>query len=418
MYTTLIVFFIVAITISFLCSLWEAVLLSISPIYAKVKIQEGGYLGKRLQHFKENIEKPLAAILTLNTFAHTIGAIGVGAQASLIWKESNPAITVIFVPLIMTLAILILSEIIPKTIGANHWEKFAQFTIYSLSFLTKAMYPLVWLCQLITSSFRSNNSKSIFSRADFLTLTEIGEEQGVFNADEADLIEGSLDLHELRAIEVMRPLEHMVAISKTDTIQELVQCIKKHRYSRYPVYDKNKRDIIGIIHTKDLLAANKSPNESSITEFIRPILKVQTRLPVSNLLRRFREGMPHFALVYQDHQKLVGFITLDNVLQVLIGIIKDEFHQTHVDYKINKNGTITANGRCSIYALEQALDIYIETEESIETIEELVLHTMTTPLRQNECVHFDQFDICIDTIQNRRISQVTIIPTKSNPTAS
>ncbi|MGB1222441.1 MAG: CNNM domain-containing protein, partial [Alcanivoracaceae bacterium] len=120
MYTLLITFFLIAIVISFLCSLWEAVLLSITPSYARMKVEEGSSLGHTLQNFKANIDQPLAAILTLNTIAHTVGAIGVGQQAALIWAEANPLITSLLVPALMTLGVLILSEIVPKTIGANY----------------------------------------------------------------------------------------------------------------------------------------------------------------------------------------------------------------------------------------------------------------------------------------------------------
>ncbi len=150
MYTLLIAFLLVSITFSFLCSLWEAVLLSITPAYAEIKNQEGTSLGKHLSDFKANIDHPLSAILTLNTIAHTVGAIGVGAQATVIWADSSPVITAFVVPALMTIAILVLSEIIPKTIGATHWQRLVPFTVNCLLFIIPVLYPLVWVCQLIT----------------------------------------------------------------------------------------------------------------------------------------------------------------------------------------------------------------------------------------------------------------------------
>ena len=142
MYTLLIAFFLIAIVTSFLCSLWEAVLLSITPSYAQIQVQQGGTLGRRLQAFKDNVDRPLAAILTLNTIAHTVGAIGVGSQATAIWAETHPIITTAVVPVLMTLGILILSEIIPKTIGANYWKELAPFTVASLNFIMWVLAPL------------------------------------------------------------------------------------------------------------------------------------------------------------------------------------------------------------------------------------------------------------------------------------
>ena len=157
MFTLLIAFFLLAIVISFLCSMWEAVLLSITPSYAQIKLKEGTRVGRRLQVFKENIDRPLAAILTLNTIAHTVGAVGVGNQATQIWAETNPFATSVLVPVIMTLAILVLSELIPKTLGANFWKELAPFTVKSLSLVISALFPLIWFSQFITKALKKGD---------------------------------------------------------------------------------------------------------------------------------------------------------------------------------------------------------------------------------------------------------------------
>ena len=157
MISLLLLFFAIAIVVSFLCSLWEAVLLSITPAYAQIQLQKGNRLGHRLQTFKEDIDRPLAAILTLNTIAHTVGAIGVGDQASKIWFDAHPLITGLLVPATMTLAILVLSELIPKTLGANHWQSLAPMTARSLVGIIRLLGPLVWFCQLITSKLKKKD---------------------------------------------------------------------------------------------------------------------------------------------------------------------------------------------------------------------------------------------------------------------
>jgi len=171
MYSLLILFFVLAIGFSFLCSLWEAVLLSITPSFAQIKQQEGSSLGTHLKSFKENIDRPLSAILTLNTIAHTVGAIGVGEQATRIWSETSPFITSFVVPVVMTLAILVLSEIIPKTIGATYWKSLAGFTVTSLNFIITVLLPLVWLSQFITRLVKQDKAESVLSRSDFMYAT-------------------------------------------------------------------------------------------------------------------------------------------------------------------------------------------------------------------------------------------------------
>ena len=162
MFSLLILFFLIALLFSFLCSLWEAVLLSITPSYAQIKLKEGTSVGNQLQIFKQNIDQPLAAILTLNTIAHTVGALGVGAQAAQIWAGSNPIITGFVVPAGMTMAILIFSELIPKTLGANYWKELCNFTVKSLVILIKALYPLVWFSQLLTKMLKKRQSRRSF----------------------------------------------------------------------------------------------------------------------------------------------------------------------------------------------------------------------------------------------------------------
>ena len=155
MVSLLLLFFTIAIVTSFLCSLWEAVLLSITPSFAKIQLQKGNRLGHLLQRFKDDIDRPLAAILTLNTIAHTVGAIGVGDQAAQIWADAHPLITGLAVPATMTLAILVLSELIPKTLGANHWQSLAPITATSLDFIIRLLGPLIWLSQLITRKLKT-----------------------------------------------------------------------------------------------------------------------------------------------------------------------------------------------------------------------------------------------------------------------
>jgi len=412
LYTVLTFFFVFAISMSFLCSLWEAVLLSITPAYTQIQLNKNNYLGKQLQKFKNQIDIPLAAILTLNTIAHTVGAIGVGEQASVIWGNTDPYITKLLVPVVMTLSILLLSEIIPKTIGANHWKNFIPFTVYSLSFLIKALYPLVWLCKLVTKLFPGNHGKSIFSRSDFLALTEIGEVQGVFEESEADLIERSLDLHELRVREAMRPANEMVFLNKEEPLEDLLNFMRTHKYTRYPVLDSHRNEIIGVVHIKDLLSRQ---NITQLDEIIRPVLKVQAHLPLKNLLNRFRAGMPHFALVYKN-KNLFGFITLDNILHILLGNMKDEFHRTDVDWAVNEEGIIQAKGRCSIYALEQLLDRDVEVKEGIETLAGLIYETLERVPKEGDKVEFSNFTAIIEKMNKAQIQSVIVNPIEKDET--
>ena len=222
MLSLLIVFFAISIIFSFLCSLWEAVLLSITPVYAELKDREGHHVGRQLKAFKTNIDRPLAAILTLNTIAHTVGAIGVGAQATLIWSDAHPAITAIVVPVVMTLAILILSEIVPKTIGATYWQELAGFTVTSLGIVITLLYPLVWMSQIITRVLKKDTEGSIFSRSDFLAMAQMGAREGVFEHSESRIIANLLRFRSIQARSVMTPRTVVLAADESMPIADFI----------------------------------------------------------------------------------------------------------------------------------------------------------------------------------------------------
>jgi len=220
MYNLLITFFLLAILVSFLCSLLEAVLLSITPSYAQVKLKEGGRVGRQLELFKSNIDRPLAAILTLNTIAHTVGAIGVGDQSAKIWSDANPMITGVVVPVIMVLGILILSEIIPKTLGANHWKKLVPFTVNTLAIIIFLLYPLVWVSQIITRALKKDKSQSVFSRSEFLAMAEIGVTEGVFEKQDSEIIANLLRLDMVRTEDIMTPRTVVRVASEDMTVSQ------------------------------------------------------------------------------------------------------------------------------------------------------------------------------------------------------
>jgi len=326
MYTLLVLFFLVSIVFSFLCSLWEAVLLSITPSYAEIEFQKGSKTGRHLRQFKANIDRPLAAILTLNTIAHTVGAIGVGAQATTIWADSNPLITGLLVPAVMTLAILILSEIIPKTIGATHWTRLAGFTVESLLFVITLLYPLVWLSQFITGLMKRDAQGSIYSRSDFVAMAEIGARTGVFEPGESQIIENLIRFNEVTAGDIMTPRTVVKTAPAESTIQAFVDSAGDLHFSRLPVQEGDSADnITGYVLKSELLGAVvESRGHETIESLRRDIIVIPHDYPVPSLLSRFIEGREHIALV-ERFGGMAGIVTIEDVIETLLGLeIVDE----------------------------------------------------------------------------------------------
>ena len=330
MYTLLISFFLVAITFSFLCSLWEAVLLSITPTYAEIQHQRGSPLGEHLRAFKANIDRPLAAILTLNTIAHTVGAIGVGDQAATIWAETNPWITKLVIPVGMTLAILILSEIIPKTLGANFWRELVPFTVTSLRFVITALSPLVWISQRITAVLKRDKEESVLSRSDFLAMTEIGHQTGVFEKAESDIITNLLRFEAIQAKDIMTPRTVVVAGDQADPIKNFYEEAEQLRFSRIPIYEDGKDDVTGYVLKDELLSEMVAERGTQpLSKLKREILIVDESFPLPELFSRFVEKREHIALVVDEFGGMSGVVTMEDVIETLLGLeIVDESDQS------------------------------------------------------------------------------------------
>jgi CBS domain containing-hemolysin-like protein len=327
MYNLLITFFMLAIVASFLCSLLEAVLLSITPSFAQLQLQQGGLIGRQLEVFKSNIDRPLAAILTLNTIAHTVGAIGVGEQATRIWADTNPMITGVVVPTLMVMSILILSEIIPKTLGANYWQKLVPFTVTTVRFIIVLLYPFVWISQIITRTLKKDKTQSVFSHSEFLAMAEIGVSEGIVEKQNSEIIRNLLRLHKVRARDIMTPRTVVRVASEEQTIKAFHTSAGVLPFSRIPLYEGEiKEHISGYFLKSELLEhLVHDKGDQSLDTIKRDITVVHDSFPISDLFDRFLEQREHIALVVDEYGGMSGIVTMEDVMETLLGIeITDE----------------------------------------------------------------------------------------------
>ena len=326
MYALLVLFFLISIVFSFLCSLWEAVLLSISPSFAERHVQAGDAIGARLVAFKADVDRPLAAILTLNTIAHTVGAIGVGQQATAIWADSHPWITGVVVPVVMTLAILVLSEIIPKTVGAVYWQGLAAFTVRSLSVLLTILAPFVWMSRGITGLLKRGESAPILSRHDFTAMAEIGAREGVLDETERRMLASLLSFRTVEARDVMTPRTVVAGLDEEETLAA-VQASGRLRFSRLPTHQAGSKDrITGFVLRTDVLTALVAGRGGEpVRTLRRDVLTVPEDYPIVQLMQALTERKEHIALVLDEFGGMAGIVTLEDAIETLIGMeIVDE----------------------------------------------------------------------------------------------
>ncbi len=325
----LIIFFLVSITFSFLCSLWEASLLTIPPSYVEARSQEGTEVGKILKSFKENVDRPLAAILTLNTIAHTVGAIGVGAQATKIWP-GNTTMTGIVVPTVMTLAILILSEIIPKTLGATYWQKLAPFTARTLRITILILTPLVWLSQQITKLLKGSGHHVTMSRGDMAALATLSEREGVIESNESLMMQNLLRSRDIQVKDIMTPRTVMVAASARQSIDEFLAQHAELHFSRIPIFEESIDEISQYV-LKDtvLLAGYRGRGSEPLASLARPLITVDADIPMPIVFETLVSKREHIALVLGEFGGTAGIVSQEDVIETLLGLeIVDETDDT------------------------------------------------------------------------------------------
>ena len=330
--TALLFFFVVSILFSFLCSIWEAVILSVTPAYVSRMETEKPLTGKQLHKFKEDIDRPLSAILTLNTIAHTVGAIGVGVQAGKLFGENQ--LNLYFFEItwesviagLMTLAILVLSEIIPKTLGANYWKQLTPFTVRSLTILLFVLAPFVWLSKWITRHIKTEKGRSVLSRADFAAMADAGVKSGVLDHDEKSIIQNLLRLDYLKVKDIMTPRSVVMTVDEDLTLNEVYKQIRPLQFSRIPVFEDQPDNITGLI-LKDGILENLAEDRHSkkAREIKREIIFVEDHFSVGKLLDTLILKRQHLAMVADEFGTVVGLVTMEDVFETLLGLeIVDE----------------------------------------------------------------------------------------------
>ena len=336
----LISYAILSIAFSFFCSILEAVLLSVTPTYVEIEAQKGTANGLALKEMKADIDRPLSAILTLNTIAHTVGAMGVGGAAAIIWADSPPLFTIpgldiavtpeVVVAVLMTLAILLLSEIIPKTLGASKWKSLTGFTVKSIKIIMFLLAPLVWLSEKITKLMKSPGHGSVLSRQDFATMADISVKTGVIKKGESKIINNLLTFNTVQAKDIMTPRTVVQAAAESMTIKEFYNAHDNIRFSRIPIFNGNKDSINGFV-LKDELLDNmiKEKGSSPLSTLKRDIMIVNEVMSLPDLFSQLMEKREHIALVVDEFGGMSGIVTMEDVIETLLGLeIVDELDGT------------------------------------------------------------------------------------------
>ncbi len=311
----LVLYLLLAIGVSFVCSLTESGLLSLSHSHVVTLVKAGRPSGRMLERMKDNIERPLSAILTLNTIAHTVGAAGVGAQSYLVFGNEWVAVT----SAVLTVLILIFSEIIPKTLGVVYAGKLASFTAYTITVMIYLSYPLVVAFQALSNLLGRKHEQKI-TREEFALLAELGQTEGALHKKEHHIIQNLLRLRKTRVRDVMTPRTVVLMLHKDMTAQQALDQHAPLQFARIPVYDDGPDDVIGIVLRFEIgVAVREGRDNSTMEQLAGPIHAVPEHAALDDVLDEFIHRRGQLFLAVDEHGGMAGIITLEDVIETLLG---------------------------------------------------------------------------------------------------
>ncbi len=320
-----------ALFVSFLCSIMEAVLLSTPQSFLIVKHKNGKLWAKALIDLKHNIDKPLSAILSLNTVAHTVGAAGVGAQAVKIFGEASFGI----ISAILTVLILVLTEIIPKTIGAKYWRDLAGTATIIIKGMIVLTYPLVILATAVAKLISNNRQEPTTSREEIAALASIGTDEGVFSDKEHKIIQNLLKLKNIKAAEVMTPRVVVALASEKLSLEEFLMNKNYLKFSRIPVYSGNEENITGYVFRQTVFEKlAEDQHELKLEDIKREIVIVPNTMALFTLWEKFLENREHIALIVDEYGGLDGIVTMEDIIETMLGFEIIDEKDTITDMQI------------------------------------------------------------------------------------
>ncbi len=320
--TLLFVYLFLAIGVSFLCSVLEAILLSVTPAYVADMEARSPGLGGKLRRLKEDIDRPLSAILSLNTVAHTIGAAGVGAQSQIIFGDAYVTATSV----VLTLLILVLSEIIPKTIGATFWRALAPWAVRILRVIIPLLYPLVVLSQGITLLVSGRKRQRMFHRHELSAYADIGVEEGEFREQQSRIVKNLVRLDTLRGQDIMTPRPVVVAYAESAAVQEVLEDPNAASLARYPLFGRSPDEITGYVLRDDLMRHSLSGEKDvPLSRLKRTALLLPDLIRVGELFEKMLQQQEQMAVLINEYGGFSGVVTVEDVVETIIGMdIVDE----------------------------------------------------------------------------------------------
>jgi CBS domain containing-hemolysin-like protein len=397
----------VALIVSFMCSIFESVLLSLNHAQVELLAAEGKPSGRILKAFKERIDIPISAILITNTAAHTIGTAVAGASYSQVF---DPETLWIFT-LVFTVVVLLFTEIIPKTLGVAYAKALAKPVAYGIRALSVALHPFVLASEAVSKSLRGGESGPITSLDEIRLLATIGHSEGVVGKHTAQMIVGASDLRKLTAGNIMVARRDVVYLSHGDSPEQVLKTIRDSSFSRFPYSPTGELDdVVGVVFAKDVLSQliDGEPGEVPWQALVRDPIVVPETVALDSLLRTFRQTRRHMALVVDEYGDFQGLVTLEDVLEEVVGDIFDESDLPSEDLWQRPDGSVRAFGTAELHRVCRMLGIDKPADVESSTIGGLLSESLGHIPKPGDAIEWQGHRLTVMAATRRGVDLVTI----------
>jgi len=398
----------VVLIVSFLCSIFESVLLSLTRPQIELMVQQKKRAGRLLAKYKENMDVPIAAILILNTAAHTIGAAAAGASYTSVFDAS----TLWVFSVVFTLAVLLLTEIIPKTLGVSYTSVLAAPVAYGINFLTLVLKPMVLVSERISRSLRSKSDIPVTSTEEIRLLASLGRSAGVVGVKTAGIIVGATHLRHMHAHDLILPREAVRFLSADMDRRQVMDYVRSSGHSRFPFSPTGDLDnVTGVVLVKDLMywLLQNEGQEIAWEEITREALIVPGSQPLIQLLRTYQDTRRHLAVVVDEYGSVEGIVTLEDLLEEIVGDILDESDLPLSDVQQEPGGSLVVNAQVDLRKLSAMLGVPWDPEIEPTTVGGLVIEELERIPVVGDTIDWNDFTIEVLRADRRRVSSLRVL---------
>jgi CBS domain containing-hemolysin-like protein len=404
-----------ALVVSFICSIFESVLLTLSPAQVEALAASGSRAGRLMRSFKHRIDVPISAILIVNTIAHTIGAAVAGASYQNVF---DPATLWIF-SLVFTVAVLLFTEIIPKTLGVTHAERLAPPVAHGINGLIFLLRPAVAVTEKLSALLRGRAARPSTSVEEIRLLAQLGRSEGAVGERTAGMIVGATQLRELKADDVMLPRRQVVFLSAQDSTATVVERVRSSRHSRFPFTPTGSLDnFSGVVLAKELLQQLLDGAERINWEaLIREPVVVPEAQPLNMLLRTFQEARKHMAMVVDEYGQCQGIVTIEDVLEEIVGDIIDESDVVRDTYAEDQDGRLQFSADLDLRSLAQRLGVAWDPRERAHSVNGLVTERLGRLPRVGDWIEWQGYRVEVTAVGERRADRIAVRKAQAIPPA-